>query len=52
MDRLPFAVVILIILRLGAQLALEAMNRAEARRHAGQRPPALAEVMDAATYAK
>jgi STE24 endopeptidase len=52
MDWLPPAVVALIILRLGAQLALEAMNRAEARRHAAQRPPALAGVMDEATYAK
>ena len=42
----------LIILRLSAQLVLEAMNRAEARRHAQQCPPALAAVMDAATYAK
>lgn len=42
----------LIILQLSAQLLLEAMNRAEARRHAQQCPPALAAVMDAATYAK
>ncbi|MEI6106351.1 MAG: M48 family metallopeptidase [Opitutae bacterium] len=40
------------MVRLGAQLALEAMNRAEARRHAGQRPAALIDVMDEATYAK
>ena len=46
------AVVILIIARLIAQLALEALNRAEARRHAGARPTALAGVMDDATYAK
>ncbi len=52
MDWLPLAVVVLVILRLGAQLALEAMNRAEARRHAGQRPPVLTDVMDEATYAK
>jgi len=52
MEWLPLAVVTLIVLRLGAQLALEAMNRAEACRHAAQRPPALAEVMDEATYAK
>ena len=42
----------LIILRLSAQLVLEAMNRAEAQRHVQQCPPALAAVMDAATYAK
>ncbi|MDB6116080.1 MAG: htpX [Lacunisphaera sp.] len=52
MDWLPLAVVVLVILRLGAQLALETMNRTEARRHAGQRPPALADVMDEPTYAK
>jgi STE24 endopeptidase len=40
------------MVRLSAQLALEAMNRAEARRHAGQRPAALLDVMDEATYAK
>ncbi len=52
MEWLPLAVGVLIALRLGAQLALEAVNRAEARRHAAQRPPALADVMDEATYAK
>ena len=52
MEWLPLAVVTLVCLRLGAQLALEAMNRAEARRNAAQRPSALAEVMDEATYAK
>ena len=41
---LPPVVIALVILRLGAQLALEALNRAEARRHAGQRPAALAVV--------
>jgi len=49
---LPPVVIALVILRLGAQLALEALNRAEARRHAGQRPAALAVVLDDATYAK
>jgi STE24 endopeptidase len=52
MEWLPPAVVSLVILRLGAQLALEAMNRAEARRHAGQRPAALIDVMDEPTYAQ
>ncbi|MBL9215169.1 MAG: M48 family metallopeptidase [Opitutaceae bacterium] len=52
MDWLPLTVVALIMLRLGAQLALEALNRAEARRHAGRRPESLADVMDDATYAR
>jgi len=52
MDWLLPTVVTLILLRLIAQLALEALNRAEARRHAGTRPAALAGVMDDATYAK
>ena len=45
-------VVALIVLRLAVQLALEALNRVEARRHAGARPAALAGVMDDATYAR
>jgi STE24 endopeptidase len=52
MDWLPPTVVALVILRLTAQLALEALNRTEARRNAGQRPAALADVMDEATYAR
>ena len=52
MDWLPPTVVTLIIIRLVAQLALEALNRAEAQRHAGRRPAALGDVMDDATYAK
>lgn len=52
MDWLPLTVVALIALRLTAQLALEALNRAESRRHAAQRPSAVAEVMDEPTYAK
>jgi STE24 endopeptidase len=52
MDWLPPAVVGLVLLRLGAQLALEAINRGEVRRHATQRPAAVADVMDEATYAK
>jgi STE24 endopeptidase len=46
------SVVTLIVLRLIAQLALEALNRGESRRHAGARPAALAGVMDDATFAK
>jgi STE24 endopeptidase len=49
---LPSVVVALVLLRLGAQLALEVLNRAEVRRHAGHRPAAVADVMDEATYAK
>lgn len=52
MHWLPFTVVGLIFLRLAAQLSLEALNRTEARRHAGSRPAALADVMDEATFAK
>ncbi len=52
MDWLLPSVVTLIFLRLLAKLALEALNRREARRHAGARPAALAGVMDDATYAK
>jgi hypothetical protein len=52
MDWLPLTVVGLVILRLAAQLGLEALNRAEVRRHATQRPAALADVMDEPTYAK
>ena len=52
MDWLLPTVVTLILLRLTAQLALEALNRTEARQHAGARPAALTGVMDDATYAK
>ncbi|MBI2497153.1 MAG: M48 family metallopeptidase [Opitutae bacterium] len=52
MDWLLLTVVMLICLRLAAQLALEALNRAESRRHAARRPPAVAGVMDEATYAR
>jgi STE24 endopeptidase len=45
-------VALLVILRLAAQQALEALNRMEARRNATRCPAGLAEVMDAATYAK
>lgn len=52
MDWLPAVIVALVILRLLAQLGLEGLNRAEVRRNAGQRPAALVDVMDEATYAK
>jgi STE24 endopeptidase len=52
MDWLIPLVIALLWLRLAAQFALEMLNRAEVRRHAGARPAALAEVMDEATYAK
>lgn len=52
MDWLLPSVVALIFLRLIAQLALEALNRGEVKRHAGARPAALTDVMDEATYAK
>ncbi len=52
MDWLLPLVVVLIGLRLVAQLALEALNRGEVRRHAQARPAALADIMDEATYAK
>jgi STE24 endopeptidase len=52
MDWLLPLVITLIAARLVAQLALEALNRAEVRRHADARPAALAEIMDDATYAK
>ncbi len=48
----PLCVILLAILRLAAQLALEALNRKEALRNADRPPGALTEVMDAATYAK
>jgi STE24 endopeptidase len=52
MHWLPLTVLGLLLARLLAQLGLEALNRAEVRRHAGAVPGALAGVMDAATYAK
>src|SRR6187402_1377166 len=52
MHWLPLTVVGLMIARLAAQLVLEALNRAEVRRHTGALPPALAGVMDEATFAK
>ena len=52
MDWLRSSVVALVGLRLVAQLSLEALNRAEARRNAGRCPDSLTEVMDSATYSK
>lgn len=49
----PLQVVLaLLVLRLTAQLGLEALNRAETRRHAGRLPAGLAGVMDEPTYAR
>lgn len=52
MSWLPLAVLALLLLRLAAQLALEALNRAETRRHAGAPPATLAAIMDAPTFAR
>jgi STE24 endopeptidase len=52
MSWLPLAVVILLLLRLAAQLALEAANRAETRLHAGVLPGAFTGIMDEATFAR
>ena len=41
---------VLLVLRLAATLALSALNRGEVRRHAGAAPPAVAAIMDEATY--
>ncbi|MBI4622520.1 MAG: M48 family metallopeptidase [Verrucomicrobia bacterium] len=49
---LLWIVAALIALRLGAELILSALNRAEVRRHAATPPPAVAAIMDAETYAK
>jgi STE24 endopeptidase len=52
MHWLPLTVIGLMLARLLAQLGLEALNRAEVRRRAGQLPAALNGVMDEATFAK
>ena len=52
MGWLPICVMALVILRLGAQLTLEGLNRMEVRRNATRYPDTLAGVMDPATYAK
>ena len=45
-------VAVLISLRLAAQLLLNALNASEVRRHAAGPPPAVAAIMDHATYVK
>jgi STE24 endopeptidase len=52
MTWLPLTVVILLLLRLAAQLALEAFNRAETRLHAGVLPGSFTGMMDEATFAR
>ncbi len=52
MHWLPLAVVVLLVLRLVAQLALEFLNRAETRLHDGVAPAELATIMDDATFAR
>lgn len=42
----------LMVLRLAGELALSALNRSEVRRHAAKAPPAVAAIMDEATYRK
>ena len=42
----------LLVLRLVGELVLSALNRAEVRRHAASPPPAVAAIMDNATYTK
>jgi STE24 endopeptidase len=42
----------LMVLRLGAEIVLSLLNRAEVRRHAGTPPPGVAAIMDAETYRK
>jgi STE24 endopeptidase len=49
---LPLTVVLLLLLRLAAQLVLEALNRAETRLHAGVLPGAFTGIMDEATFAR
>jgi STE24 endopeptidase len=45
-------VVVLMVLHLGGELLLDELNRREVRRHAAKAPPAVAAMMDAASYAK
>jgi STE24 endopeptidase len=45
-------VVVLIALRLAAELVLSSLNRAEVRRHASTPPAAVSAIMDQETYAK
>jgi len=52
MSLVLWIVAALMVLRLAGELVLSALNRAEVRRHAANPPPAVAAVMDPATYAK
>jgi STE24 endopeptidase len=52
MHWLPLAVIVLVVFRLVAQLALECLNRAETRLHDGVAPGPLAAIMDDATFAR
>jgi STE24 endopeptidase len=52
MSWLPLLVVLLVVLRLAAQLVLETLNRAETARHAGRLPAALVGVMDEPTFCR
>jgi len=52
MHWLPLAVVVLLFARLVAQLAIEALNRAETGLHAGVPPGGLAGIMDEPTFAR
>jgi len=45
-------IVALLVAKLLAELILAALNRTEVKRHADQAPPAVAAIMDAATYRK
>ncbi|MEI6862266.1 MAG: M48 family metallopeptidase [Verrucomicrobiota bacterium] len=52
MDLVFSAAVVLIVLKLLAELVLALLNRAEVRRHAARAPDAVAAIMDGATYRK
>jgi STE24 endopeptidase len=52
MGWLPICVIVMVILRLAAQLTLETLNRREVRRNVMRYPDELAGVMDAATFAR
>ena len=52
MPWLPLTVIILLLLRLVAQLVLEVCNRAETRLHAGVLPGAFTGIMDEGTFAR
>lgn len=52
MSWLPPAIVVVLLLRLAAQLVLDALNRAETALHAGVPPGSLETIMDEATFAR